>query len=88
MCFSQTHCNAAVPVLCLYPLVVVVSAYLSRHIVEALHCPHELDGRVIVSLCAGLHLLQLTLSPRRQTIEIQSFVCHGNLLSDRIYFTR
>ena len=51
MCFSQTHCNAAVPVLCLYPLVGIVSAYLSRHIVEALHCPHELDGRVVVSLC-------------------------------------
>ena len=31
-------------------MVGIVSAYLSRHIVEALHCPHELDGRVIVSL--------------------------------------
>ena len=44
--------------------------------------------RVVVSLCAGLHLIQLTLTPRRQTIEIQSFVCHGNLLSACIYFTR
>ena len=40
-------------------VVVVVSAYLSRHIVEARDCPHEQDGRVVVFLC-GLNCFKVS----------------------------